>query len=144
MRTQITYCIFIVFALFVLSACEQQERETAQEREQEAREMTKAVMVTPAENRATLLAIKYGIPEESIDQIISDYLHTHDMGYRLMVYTIDRDKNPDTEQFSYAPGESVIDTVNRLSSSTGVEPQKIASVIVDYEMWVEASAIRDY
>lgn len=144
MRTQVTHSLFLVFSLFVLSACEQRESRTAEEREQQSNDITVAYSMLPPENRATLLAIKYGIPKESIDQIVSDYLSTHDTTYRFVLYSMAQNQGSAPSDFNYLPDESVIETVERLSSETGVEPEKIASVIVDYEMWSEASAAGDY
>lgn len=130
----------MLFFVFIFCSCsEEKDGSVTLQQEVQQKENLRQMMLTPSENRLAIIAIKYGVPEESLDIIVNTYLEEHDLSYRLMRHTAERNN----EKFDFYTDTSVIRTIKDLSDRTGIETKTIASIIIDYEAWVNASEIRN-
>jgi hypothetical protein len=126
-----------LFGLLVLliSGCNNQSgKQDKAEDEARMAELMQSIMLSPKENRLKIISMKYEVPVDKINIIVSEYLILHDKAYRFSKQFIDKPQG-DMADSSVEPSESVQETVTRLSNMTGIPTKDIASIIIDYEAW---------
>lgn len=137
---KISRVTLLLLCYFIAQGCSPQVQEdTRAERRAQSQEQMRQMFLRPSEDKVSVIAIKYGAPEESITTIVSTYLSNHDRMYQTMKRTVDSTG----ESALSARDISIVETIRLLSQQTGMEEREIASIIVDYQSWVDADRIRN-
>lgn len=87
------------------------------------------------EEKTALLAAKYNLTSSTVDNIIEEYLAIHDPVNSLFRQGFL--EKTDRSDFTTFKGESLSQTLNRLSIKNKVPKNIIASLLVDYKIWLE-------
>jgi hypothetical protein len=90
-----------------------------------------------------ILSIKYDTRDSLTKEVILDYLRIHSPleYFELTFY----DEKKDTTVFDYIllPKETIAETINKISSSTDLQPQIISSILYDFEIWRKLNEIEN-
>lgn len=128
-----------VIPLFLLIGC---ERETAEERLKaedlrEARgELFREVYTTgDSKRKEKLIALKYDIPPKDVDIILADFRRQNPVMIHMESMELDT-ADEVRELTRRLRNPEIREHVTELSQVTGVSPQTIVSMIIDYESWI--------
>lgn len=89
----------------------------------------------PGKEQLSLLAIKYGVPSDKIETLVTTYRSEHDPIYRMFMI---KETNEGFQMSELLSKERVEDTLDRLSSSLEIPREVLASIIMDYQAWAAA------
>lgn len=124
----------ITLVLITIGCESKKSREERKLKEQVRFAQFQEQLLKPGENKTILLALKYKIEPERVEDIVTSYLSVHEPMYRLLKQAF-QGSGEESDSMISSNDETIIQTINKLSKRHNIPPDILASIIVDYQMW---------